>query len=50
MAGSSPPLKVILRAAGLALAIGLAVAFVLAPPSSSPLVRAIELLAVIALG
>ena len=50
MAGSTPPLKVILRAAGLALAIGLAVAFVLAPTSSSPVVRAIELIAVIALG
>src|ERR1019366_7330462 len=50
MAGSNPPLKVILRAAGLALAIGLSVAFVLAPTSSSPVVRAIELIAVIALG
>jgi predicted Zn-dependent protease with MMP-like domain len=48
--GSPPPLKVILRAAGLAFAIGLAVAFVLAPPSSSPVVRWIELIAVIALG
>ena len=50
MAGSTPPLNVILRAAGLALAIGLSVAFVLAPTSSSPVVRAIELIAVIALG
>ena len=50
VAGSTPPLKVILRAAGLALAIGLSVAFVLAPTSSSPVVRAIELIAVIALG
>ena len=50
MAESTPPLKVILRAAGLALAIGLSVAFVLAPTSSSPVVRAIELIAVIALG
>jgi predicted Zn-dependent protease with MMP-like domain len=50
MAGSTPPLKVILRAAGLALAIGLAVAFVLAPASGSPIVRGIELIAVIALG
>jgi predicted Zn-dependent protease with MMP-like domain len=50
VSGSTPPLKVILRAAGLALAIGLAVAFVLAPPSSSPIVRWIELIAVIALG
>ena len=50
VAGSTPPLKTILRAAGLALAIGLSVAFVLAPRSDSPVVRAIELLAVIALG
>src|SRR5665213_232276 len=50
MAGSTPPLKVILRAAGLALAIGLAVAFVLAPANGSPVVRGIELIAVIALG
>ena len=50
MAGSTPPLKVILRAAGLALAIGLSVAFVLAPASGSPVVRGIELIAVIALG
>jgi predicted Zn-dependent protease with MMP-like domain len=50
VSGSTPPLKVILRAAGVALAIGLTVAFVLSPTSGSPIVRAIELLAVIALG
>ncbi len=50
VAGSTPPLKTILRAAGLALAIGLSVAFVLAPRSNSPVVSAIELLAVIAVG
>jgi predicted Zn-dependent protease with MMP-like domain len=48
--GSTPPLKVILRAAAVALAIGLSVAFVLSPTSSSPIVRGIELVAVIALG
>ena len=50
MAGSNPPLKVILRAAALALAVGLSVAFVLAPRSGSAVVRGIELIAVIALG
>jgi predicted Zn-dependent protease with MMP-like domain len=50
MAGSTPPLKVILRAAGLALTIGLSVAFALAPTSGSPVVRGVELIAVIALG
>ncbi len=47
---SGPPLKVILRAAGVALAIGVTVAFVLSPTSASPLVRAIELVAVITVG
>jgi predicted Zn-dependent protease with MMP-like domain len=47
---SEPPLKVILRAASVALAIGVAVAFVLAPASGSPFVRAIQLVAVIAVG
>ncbi len=50
MSGSTPPLKVILQAAGVALAIGLSVAFVLSPTSSSPIVRWIEVIAVIALG
>ena len=47
---SEPPLKLVLRAAGVALAVGVAVAFLLAPTSGSPLVRAIELVAVIAVG
>jgi predicted Zn-dependent protease with MMP-like domain len=47
---SEPPLKVILRAAGVALAIGVAVAFLLSPTSGSPFVRAVELIAVIAVG
>jgi predicted Zn-dependent protease with MMP-like domain len=45
-----PPLKVILRAAGVALAIGLSVAFLLSPTSVSPVVRGIELIALIAVG
>jgi predicted Zn-dependent protease with MMP-like domain len=45
-----PPLALILRAAGLALAIGVCVAFALSPTSSSPLVRAIELVAVVIVG
>ena len=40
----------ILRAAGVALAIGVSVAFLLSPTSASPLVRAVELVAVIAVG
>jgi predicted Zn-dependent protease with MMP-like domain len=47
---SETPLKVILRAAGVALAIGVSVAFLLSPTSASPLVRAVELVAVIAVG
>jgi predicted Zn-dependent protease with MMP-like domain len=47
---SEPPLRVILRAAGVALAIGVAVAFLLSPTSGSPFVRAAELIAVIAVG
>jgi predicted Zn-dependent protease with MMP-like domain len=47
---SDPPLKVTLRAAVVALAVGLAVAFALSPSSASPLVRALELIAVIAVG
>ena len=42
--------KVTLRAAGVALLIGLATAFVLSPSSGSAAVRAIELVAVVALG
>src|SRR5450755_3386859 len=48
--GSTPPLKVILRAAGVALVIGLSVAGLLSPTSGSPVVRGVELVAVIALG
>jgi predicted Zn-dependent protease with MMP-like domain len=47
---SETPLKVILRAAGVALAIGVSVAFLLSPTSASPFVRAVELVAVIAVG
>ncbi|MGD0384528.1 MAG: metallopeptidase family protein [Solirubrobacteraceae bacterium] len=47
---SETPLKVILRAAGVALAIGVSVAFVLSPNSASPFVRVVELVAVIAVG
>jgi predicted Zn-dependent protease with MMP-like domain len=47
---SQLPLKVTLRAAGVALAVGLSVAFILAPPNASPLVRGIELVAVIVVG
>jgi predicted Zn-dependent protease with MMP-like domain len=50
VAGSTPPLKVVLRAAAVALMVALSVVFVLAPTSSSPLVRALELVAVIGLG
>ncbi len=45
-----PQLKVILRAAGVAFVVGVSVAFVLSPTSGSPFVRAIQLVAVIALG
>ncbi|MGA3363040.1 MAG: metallopeptidase family protein [Solirubrobacteraceae bacterium] len=47
---SEPPLSAILRAAGVALAIGLSVVLLLAGASSSPVVRALELLAVIVVG
>jgi len=47
---SDPPLKVILRAAGVALLVGVTVSFLLSPASASPVVRAIELVAVIVLG
>ncbi len=50
MSRSTTPLRVILRSAGIALAIGVSVAFVLSPTSASPVVRTIELIAVIALG
>jgi len=50
MSPTPPPLSLILRAAAVALMVGLAVVFVLAPTSGSSLVRLIELLAVIALG
>ena len=40
---SEPPLKLVLRAAGVALAVGVAVVFLLAPTNGSPFVRAIEL-------
>ena len=45
-----PPLKLILRAAGVALAVGVSVAFLLSSTASSPFVRAIELIAVIVVG
>jgi predicted Zn-dependent protease with MMP-like domain len=45
-----PTMKTLLGALGAALVLGLAVAFALAPRSPSSLVRAIELIAVIALG
>jgi predicted Zn-dependent protease with MMP-like domain len=48
--GSPPPLKVVLRAAAVAFMIGLSVVFVLAPSDGSPLLRALELVAVIVLG
>ena len=47
---SEPPLSVILRAAGVALAIGVSVVLLLAGASSSPVVRALELVAVIVVG
>jgi len=50
VSASPPPLKLVLRAASVALIVALAVIFVLAPVSSSPLVRLLELLAVIVLG
>ncbi|HXR14323.1 MAG TPA: metallopeptidase family protein [Solirubrobacteraceae bacterium] len=50
MSATPPPLRLVLRAAGVALMVALSVVFVLAPASSSPLVRLLELLAVIALG
>jgi predicted Zn-dependent protease with MMP-like domain len=50
MSGSTPPLKVILRSAGVALVIGLSVAALLSPTSASPVVRGIEVVAVILLG
>jgi predicted Zn-dependent protease with MMP-like domain len=45
-----PPLKLILRAAGVALAVGVSVVFLFSSTSSSPFVRAIELIAVIVVG
>jgi predicted Zn-dependent protease with MMP-like domain len=48
--GDLPPTRVIARAAIVALALGLAVAFVLSPASGSGAVRAVELVAVVLLG
>jgi predicted Zn-dependent protease with MMP-like domain len=45
-----PPLRLILRAAGVALALGVSVVFLFSSTSSSPFVRAIELIAVIVVG
>ncbi|MGD1050367.1 MAG: metallopeptidase family protein [Solirubrobacteraceae bacterium] len=45
-----PPLKLILRAAGVALAVGVSVVFLFSSASSSPFLRAIELIAVIVVG
>ena len=50
MPGSPPPLNVVLRAAAVAFMIALSVVFVLAPSDGSPLLRALELVAVIVLG
>jgi len=50
LSASPPPLKLVLRAAAVALMVALSVVFVLAPASSSPVVRLLELLAVIVLG
>lgn len=50
MLPSPLPLRVVLRAAGVALAVALSVIFVLAPESSSPVVRLLELVGVIVLG
>ena len=50
MSASPPPLRLVLRAAAVALMVALSVVFVLAPASSSPVVRLLELLAVIVLG
>ena len=47
---SEPPLKVVLRAAGVALAVGLTVVFLFSSTTSSPLLRAVELVAVIVVG
>ena len=47
---SEPPLKVVLRAAGGALAVGLTVVFLFSSTTSSPLLRAVELVAVIVVG
>jgi predicted Zn-dependent protease with MMP-like domain len=45
-----PPLKLILRAAGVALAVGVSVVFLFSSTASSPFLRAIELIAVIVVG
>ena len=50
MPASPPPLKFALRAAAGAVIVALTVVFLLAPSSPSPLLRLLELLAVIALG
>jgi predicted Zn-dependent protease with MMP-like domain len=45
-----PPLSLILRAAGVALAVGVSVVFLFSSTASSPFVRTIELIAVIVVG
>jgi predicted Zn-dependent protease with MMP-like domain len=50
LSASPPPLSLVLRAAAVALMVALAVIFMLAPASSSPVVRLLELVAVIVLG
>ncbi|HZL54511.1 MAG TPA: metallopeptidase family protein [Solirubrobacteraceae bacterium] len=50
MPASPPPLKIVLRAAGAALAVALTVVFLIGPASPSPLMRLLELLAVIVIG
>ena len=47
---SEPPLNVILRAAGIALAVGVSIVFLFSSTASSPFVRAVELIAVIVVG
>jgi predicted Zn-dependent protease with MMP-like domain len=49
-APSQPPLKVVLRAAGVGLSVGLTVVFLFSSTTGSPFLRAVELVAVIVVG
>jgi len=49
-ATSQPPLKVVLRAAGVGLSVGLTVVFLFSSTTGSPFLRAVELVAVIVVG